>query len=383
MVMDKNQAALLELIKSSLFDLPPHFPEDIDWQKVLEEAKAQTVAAIAARAVPKEFSADWEICAAQSQAHFMRVLYEQTKLVELLQGEGIPFVIIKGTAAAVCYPRPNTRTMGDIDLLVTEEHFETAFSLLENNEYKFEYDLGDNRDYTFSKGGIEFELHRRYSDREYDIEERLINGIKTARTVTLYGNPFPALPETENALVLLDHIRHHLLGGLGLRQFADFMMCVSSVKDEKTFESEFLPLFEEAGLGTFVRVVTKMCKKYLGLPTNAAWCGDADDATCKELLETMLMSGNFGRKNPYEEKPVRDMAMSIKRDGFFKTLQTAGVENYAIFKKYKPLRPFAWIYQFFIYIYKGTVALCRGEIVAREVSAGREKGDFYKRLGIK
>lgn len=383
MIMDKNETALLELVKSSLFDLPPHFPEGIDWQKVLDEAKVQTVVALAVGAVPKEVSADWEICAGQSQAHFMRVLYEQTKLVELLQGEGIPFVIIKGSAAAIYYPKPNTRTMGDIDLLVTEDRFETAFSLLENNEYKFKYDLGNNRECAFSKGGIVVELHRRYSDVKYNIEEHLINGIKNARTVTLYGNSFPALPEPENALVLLDHIRHHLWDGLGLRQFVDFMMCVSSVKDEKTFKSEFLPLFEEAGLGTFARVITKMCKKYLGLQANAEWCDNADDETCKELLETMLKSGNFGRKQPHEDRPVRNITMSIKSEGFFKTLQRSGLKNGTIFEKYRFLRPFAWIYQLFRYIYKGIVVICRGETVVRDVSFGKEKADLYKRLGIK
>ncbi|MBR0277536.1 MAG: nucleotidyltransferase family protein [Clostridia bacterium] len=381
--MDKNEAALLELIKMSLFDLPPHFPEGVDWQKVLDEAKAQTVAALVARAVPKEFSAAWEICAAQSQAHFMRILYEQTKLVELLQGGGIPFVILKGTAAAVYYPVPSIRTMGDIDLLVAEDRFEAAFSLLENSGYQFEYDFGDGRDYTFSKGGIVFELHRRYSDEKYDIEEYLINGIKNARTVTLYGNPFPALPEAENALVLLDHIRHHIWVGFGLRQIVDFMMWVSSVKDEKTFESEFLPLFEQAGLDTLARTITKMCKKYLGLPSNAAWCDSADDETCKELLETVLLSGNFGRKNPYEERPLQGLTMSIKRDGFFKTLQKAGVENCPAFKKYKFLRPFAWIYQAFRYIKKGIAALFHGDTFAGDISSGKEKADLYKKLGVK
>ena len=383
MIMDKNEVALLELIKSSLFNLPPHFPEGIDWQKVLDEAKAQTVVALAACAVPKEFSADWEICIAQSQAHFMRSLYEQTKLVELLHGEDIPFVIIKGTSAATYYPVPSCRTMGDIDILVDESTFDTAYSLLEENGYKFYFHHGDDREYTFIKDGVMFELHRRYSDEKYNIEEYLINGIKNARTVTLYGNPFLALPETENALILLDHIRHHLSGGLGLRQIIDFMLCINSVKDEKTFETEYLPLFEQAGLDTFARIVTKMCKKYLGLPSNFAWCESADDKVCEELIEMVFVSGNFGIKNPYEEKPIRDITMSIRQDGLFMTLQKAGVRNCEIFEKYKFLRPFAWIYQIFRYIKRGTVAFFRGETVVRDVSSGKEKANFYKRLGIK
>ena len=358
--MDKNETALLELIKSSLFDLPPHFPEDTDWQNVLDEAKAQTVSALAARAVPKELSAVWEMSAAQSQAHFMRALYEQTKITELMYSKHIPFVIIKGTAAAVYYPNPSDRAMGDIDILVTEDNFDTAFSLLRENGYKFQLDYGDGRDYTFTKGGVLFELHRRYSDEKYDIEDILKSGIKNAKTVTVCGNAFPALPEAENALVLLDHIRHHLLGGLGLRQIIDFMMFVNSVNDEKAFETEFLPVFEKAGLDTLARIITKMCKMYLGLPKNAAWCKETDDETCKELLETVLSSGNFGKKTPYEYRPVQSLTMDFKKDGIFKTLQRAGIENCAVFKNNKFLRPFAWLYQAFRYIKRGIAVLFSG-----------------------
>lgn len=381
MIMDKNQVALLELIKSSLFNLPPNFPEGIEWQKVFDEAKAQTVVAIAAQSVPKEVFADWEICVAQSEAHFMRMIYEQTKLSELLYSNGIPFVIIKGAAAAGYYPRPNVRTMGDIDLLVEEDMFEATFSLLENSGYKFEHDFGDGRDYRFSKGKVEFELHKKYSDKDFDIENYLIDGIKNARTVTVYGNSFPVLPEAENALVLLDHIRHHLFGGLGLRQIIDFMMCVNAV-DEKVFETEILPLFEKAKLDKLAKIITKMCKIHLGLPVNAVWCNSADDETCKELLETVLSSGNFGVKKPYVYRPAQSLTISIKADGLFNTLQKAGMENCPAFKKYKFLRPFAWLYQTFRYIKRGISALRHGDAFAGDISSGKEKADFYKRLGI-
>ena len=64
-------------------------------------------------------------------------------------------------------------------------------------------------------------------------------------------------------------------------------------------------------------------------------------------------------------------------------MQRSGLKNGTIFEKYRFLRPFAWIYQLFRYIYKGIVVICRGETVVRDVSFGKEKADLYKRLGIK
>lgn len=381
--MTKTETTLLELLKSALFGINATFDKDVDWNEVLKEAEAQTVVALVYNTLPDDVKGTWLIPSTKNKAHFVRALYEQTNIVSLLHEANIPFVIIKGTAAAIYYPDPSVRTMGDIDILVPEEFFDDAFSLLEKNGYKFCRDYGDKRDYSFTKGGVIFELHRRYSDENHDIEPYLINGIKNAETLTVYESNFPALPKAENGLVLLDHIRHHLFGGLGLRQIIDFMMFVNSEPMGDRFEKEFLPLFNSAGLGTLAKVITKMCKKYLGLPIKAAWCDEQDDRTCDELLETVFNSGNFGRKNPYEYRPMQNLTMSVKKQGFFKTLQRAGVENCKAFQKHRFLRPFAWLYQLFRYFKRGVAALFRREKLLKDVSSGKQKADFYKRLGIK
>ena len=86
-MLDKNWVALLELLKASLFEIEPEFPENVDWDRVLLEAKAQTVVALAAKAVPKEVASEWQESALQSQAQFVRVLHGQTQLVQLRSEE--------------------------------------------------------------------------------------------------------------------------------------------------------------------------------------------------------------------------------------------------------------------------------------------------------
>ena len=385
--MNRSELILAELIKSSLFGVKADLPEDVDWAKALKEARAQTVVALTANAAaagiaPAEISQEWSVQAYQSKAFFMRALYEQTKVCELFKEAEIPFVILKGAAAAMYYPTPCDRTMGDVDVFVSEEFFDRAFSLLKDNGYEYKLDYGDGRDYSFEKGGVIFELHRRYSDKGHDIEQYIVNGLKNAQTQVLYGDEFPTLPKAENGLVLLDHIRHHLSGGLGIRQIIDFMMFVCSEKDGKVFEEKYLPLFESAGLKTLAKIITKACIKYFGLPVNADWCKDADEKTCDQLMETVFAYGNFGRKDPYVDRPMRDVTMSFKKRGFFRTLQDAGVANCEAFRKHKFLRPFAWIYQAFRYLIRGLKALFKGEKLFADVAEGKKKADFYKRLGI-
>lgn len=87
-MLDKNQTALLELLKASLFGIEPEFPDNVEWEAILAEAKAQTVVALAAKTVPKEVASGWKESALQSQAQFARVLHGQSQLVDLFERMG-------------------------------------------------------------------------------------------------------------------------------------------------------------------------------------------------------------------------------------------------------------------------------------------------------
>ena len=387
-MIDSNSKALLELIKASLFGTVPCFPADTDWDAVRNEAadeaarKKRLEEGMVGDHVISAYAAKWQEPAAQSMAHYMRALFEQTNLVNLFSDNNIPLVIIKGAAAAVYYPEPQLRTMGDIDFLVNETDFNAARTLLESNDYIFKLNYEDERDYIYQKGGILFELHRRYSDLTFDIEHLLVGGINNAVTRTVNGQSFPSLPDCENGLILIDHIRHHLLGGIGLRQIIDWTMFASNVLTDEFYNDFFLPLIKSANLVTFCKVVTKMCKMYFGLPNTVTWCDDADSDTARQLLETVFESGNFGRKNPYEYRPMQSLTQSIKKEGIFKVLQNAGTENFKICKKNKFFRAFAWLFQIFRFMRKGIVALFSGQNLKNDIKAGNEKSDFYKRLGL-
>lgn len=380
--MNTNETVLLALLKKSLFDADVVFPEDTDWDAVQQEAAAQTVSALAAAAVPATKSAGWRTSAAQSIAHYMRVLYEQTNLIRLLQANNIPMVIIKGTAAAVYYPDPKCRTMGDIDFVVPEEYFQSARAVLDGNGYVCSHNDEKEREYCYIKDGIDIELHRRYSDKGYDLEPAIMAGLERAVTRTLNGHSFPSLPDYENGLLILDHLRHHLKRGLGLRQIADWAVFVNCVLTDEVYFEHFLPLIKNLRLVTFCQTVTKMCKMYLGLPDTVTWCDGADENTATDLMHRILQKGNFGCKEIYEEKPLRGFMFFAKKNGYFKTLQENGVENFPVCRKYRVFRAFAWLFQLVRYVWRGFIALLRGENLMKDASDGKGEADFYQRLGL-
>lgn len=378
-MIDKNQQALLELLKASLFGAEPVFPEDVDWDAVLQEAKDQTVVALAAPAVPKEEAAKWQIPVAQNKAFFVRILDEQTKLVKLFSDAGIPMVILKGCAAAMYYPVPMQRTMGDIDFIVPPDRLEEANQLMADNGYTFVSAAPRHNKYT--KNEIELELHNRYSDDKWDIEPLIMDGLVHADTCEVYAKQFPALPTAANGLVLLDHIRMHLYNGLGLRQIVDWMMYVHSFLSDNEAWERFAPIVREAGLETFALTVTKMSQLYFGLPDEVPWCDKADQDTAYQLLKTVFDFGNFGRKNR-DDKPMEGLMMEATRSGLFYFLQTTGENTWEAYHKHPSLKPFAWLYQICRFAKRGTIALIRGEKKKLNSADAKKKCRLLEKLGI-
>lgn len=381
-MINTNQQALLELLKASLFDTEPSFPEGVDWDAVLQEAKDQTVVALAAPYVPSQESGKWQVPVKQNTATFLNLLNEQTNLIQLFQASNIPLVILKGFAAAMYYPAPLRRSMGDVDFLVPPEYFEKARKLMDENEYEFSSNHGTDRDYSYTKRSAVLELHHRYSDEKWDIDPLILKSFPDISTRELFNHRFPVLPEMVNGLILLDHVRHHLQGGLGIRQIIDWMMFVHANLSDESWKSSFSDLALQAGLETLAITMTSMCKQYFGLPDPITWCDSAEEATTQELLEAVFNYGNFGSKLTEEIHPSEYITISARRMGLFRFLQTRGEQNWENSQKHPFLRHFAWLYQIFRYITRGTVALFRGENIAKGMSSGTEKYDLLERLGL-
>lgn len=344
--LDKEQIYLLELIKASLFGKNLEIPDDVNWEKVFEAAKKQCLVPMITCCVPAEHKAEWSNHSVQFKAYFMQMIYAQNSLVKLLSDNNIPFVILKGTAAAVYYPNPLLRTFGDIDFYVAEDNVEFVLTLLKSNGYIF---ISNNdRHYEFEKYGIDFELHYKFSCNHYnDIDSLILHGLNKTVEYRIDKNCFPGLPACENGLVLLGHIMQHLkTSGLGLRQIIDWMLFVHKELDDSTWESSFRSYAVESGLEKLAITVTAMCKKWLGLSDSITWCNSADEKIVDQFFLRILSEGNLG----FDSIPYDTVKRNIETMGLFKYLQWAGKVNWQLAQKYVVLRPFAWLYQLFRYV---------------------------------
>ena len=196
---------------------------------------------------------------------------------------------------------------------------------------------------------------------------------------TIENYSFPGLPRNTNGLVLLEHVRQHMVrSGLGLRQIVDWMMFVHNGLDDTAWITEFRDMTQVTGLETLAVTLTYMCRKWLGLSDRITWCNKADDELADMLLIRILADGNFGKGTPISENAIRQ----LRKKNAIGYLQMAGLVHWKAANKYPILRPFAWLYQIGRYVRKGFSALLQGENVFRGLRTSTEKAVLLKRLEI-
>lgn len=388
-MIDRSQQVLLEAIKASLFNVKPIYPDDTDWDAVIKEAKAQAVIGLISPVIPVHD----ESCV-QGKAYYMRLLHEQDKLLKLFEANDIPCVILKGCAAAMYYPKPYLRSMGDVDFLVRQDQFDDAMKLMESNGYVCIEGKGEDgrlkkgeRHLGYEKDGIEFELHHHFSSPGYDIDDILERAIDRRDYKELNGYSFPVLPEIENGLVLLGHINQHLtLDNLGLRQIIDWEMYCNTVLNGERFENDFKSIAEEIGLWKLGVNVAKMCEKHLGLSkTRVEPQNDpVKDIIADDLIESILASGNFGRKQvANSSESIKSVTRIIKKKGLYSYFQDNGLETWKLYQRFPALKPFAFIYGFLRFLARGTRGIITGGKLKEQIGYVKRNNRIDKDLGLR
>ena len=349
-VGQNTDSQFFALLRSGLWNEVPEraaFAGGVDWEALYRLAFAQTVVPLVTDGVnrlPQEFLPAEPERLDPFLGDMMATAKRNRQLdafIPKLFGalQGIPTVLIKGQSLAQDYPDPERRQPGDIDLLLLPESYEAAKAVLLPKATK----VLDEEKAIWHQGmrfhSIEVEIHGSIStlmSRELDrklaaLLEEQFDG-RAFPTVPIGGAEVP-VPEADfNAIYIFVHFLHHYwAGGVGLRQFVDWMTFVS-VHKRDIHPVILEKRLQDLGLLDVWKTFTGFAQEYLGCPSEKLPLAAAPDAGKNaRIWRYVRRCGNFGKNVDRSRK--KESYLRRKVHSFWRLVVADRLRHFPVFPK--------------------------------------------------
>lgn len=218
---------------------------------------------------PKALRLRWAFETARVEGRWKRQRRAVARLAAFYARHGMPMLLLKGYGLSLCYPVPEHRPCGDVDIWLFG-HCAGGDAAI-TRELGVEVDTEKEHHTAFWFDGIPVENHYDFLNIRFYTSNRrlewLLKCLAAAPEESVeVGNTRVFLPSaTFNALFLLRHAAGHFAGcGIGLRHFVDWMLFVAANRTRIDW-SIVLPAVRESGMQPFVDCFLRVCIDFLGL----------------------------------------------------------------------------------------------------------------------
>ena len=250
--------------------------------------------------IEQDLLMEWMGKAQQIRRRNMRVNQVASKLYAQLRKDGLRCCVLKGQGNALMYPKPYSRTPGDIDVWVNAERAALT-------EYaKKHFVLGDDMRYHHletAMDGVPVELHfmpcvmnnvvynrrlQKWFKRNADLQcSNVVNLPDDAGEIAVPTTAF-------NVIYQLTHLYHHFFDeGIGMRQIIDYYFVIK-VSPDCLLAGALRAELKHLGLSKFAGAVMYVLHVVLGL-AEEKMIVPMDVKRGKLLLSEILNGGNFGK----------------------------------------------------------------------------------------
>lgn len=251
---------------------------------------------------------------AMAMYRYQMITYEQSRLCDCLEKNGINFMPLKGAVLREFYPEPWLRTSCDIDVLIHEDDLSTAISVMKQQlGYTSDEKKGSHDVSLFSKSGVHIELH--YSLYEsMNLDE--IWKLSSLKEGTVYHH---LMSDEIFYCHQIAHIaKHFSYSGCGIRLFLDVWLLNKAVKYDK---EELLRVLTNSGLVAFAEATDKLIDVWFN--------GAKPDELITDMENYIFGSGIYGTL-------TNNVIINQKRSG--------GKFKYAINRIFPPITRMAYYY---------------------------------------
>lgn len=350
--MTKEQKAFLQILADHINGRSTVIEDDLDWVIIHEYARRHQVSGMVysqcGSSIPTKVA---EVFRRELMATFY---YGANRDIELrtieseLNGENIPFFIVKGPVVAKLYPTPHLRSMGDIDIVIHTEDRNKCNGLLIASGYSCLSNQSD-REWQYKKHNLEIELHDHLVYEEAVNEKNQLAFFNDCWRFVIDGQ----LDWNFHLLFLIFHLRKHLMNsGVGFRHFMDLAVVAQHIDIDWNFVEINLT---ETGMLDFARKCYGFVFKWFGV--TAPLTENIDKSFYEEATQRVFEDGVFGFNNPdnadnivinevrKNKIPQMKMVQLALKQVFPFAKELENIEPYTYLKKNNALLPIAWIHR--------------------------------------
>lgn len=387
--MTNAQCVLIDLLRKSLFNFDINIPEYTDWQAVYDEANFQAVIPLAfdgtagIDGIPEDIYKKFKNHTVAVMLNNDKVIKGQQELTALLEKNKVQYAILKGLSVARYYPKPELRTLGDVDFLVSKDDFDSTKQLLIDNGYVLTEDELNHFHCAFRKNDVTFELHFEMSEFPNtevcnNLRKELERATEHTAEYEYFGIKFRGLNLIYQTFSLLLHMERHLFHeGLGLRQLIDWgMFCTK----QDCLENESIRnILNDFGL---YRFADTCIKAYSEIFLDASF----DDSNISLIIDLLIENGNFGIKldeeDIYVNKELYSGFSKLNFFNWFRYFKYRSSKTWPLAKKHPCLQNLAFIYLPIRYLFRVLFKKKNTVDIKKIKSKSNEIGQMFSELQI-
>ena len=308
-------------------------PISREWEEIYEEAERQAIVGLLLSGLeslpleqlpPLELKLQWIGEVQMMEAEYRTHCERAKELTSRFRSVGFKSCVLKGVGMAQCYPVPERRQCGDIDIWVGPNvgksekgkvrsgAFRKSLMAYLRSQYKIGLVTWHHVDAEIFEdvpvevhvhpGWMYHPLHNWRLQRWFKAHTEDIFGhtdstdntdnssLNTNRTNETNGFTTPSVEF--DAVYSLVHTFHHLMDeGVGLRHIVDYYYVLRKCHTDNT---DILRVLKSIGLGKFAGAMMWVLKEACGAADEMLLC-EPDEKEGRFLLQEIMLAGNFGQ----------------------------------------------------------------------------------------
>jgi len=355
--MTVQQSTLILLIKSALTGESYVLPEGFELGEVFQIAKKHGVNLMAYYGAVNcgideniEAMHDQLMRAYKSVCFSEKQMSEARRILDEFEAHGVDHMPLKGVLLKQLYPHPEMRRMGDADILVKSEQYETFSAIMK--ELGYEELTESDHEFIWEKGKLCIELHKRLiPSYNKDYYGYFGDGWKLAKPIDETSFRYKMDSNDEFVYLFTHFSKHYRDSGIGIRHLTDLWVYQNSHPE---LDSGYIRAeLEKLQLLEFYDNVSR---------TLEAWFGDYQGDEKTELItKVVFLSGEYGQAQNSKLSGVLKTVQggksvqAVKRNCLMRVLfpdYSAMCTFFPILRKAPILLPFMWCIRLFMKVFQ-------------------------------